>query len=140
MVAPSIKPATPADLAAMANRDRLEIVSGEIVQRATRSGEHSLAQAGLVGELYPFSRRAGGAGGPGSGWIVTQIHTLYPGGETYCHDVAGWRRDRMPGGQLGGQSSFDPMSTSRARRVDVVRAEPFEAIELRVGALFGDDD
>ncbi len=27
-----------------------------------------------------------------------------------------------------------------ARRGDRVRAEPFEAIELGVGALFGDDD
>src|SRR5437764_470742 len=66
------KPATLADLLALADDGRgYEIVSGELVEKQT-SGEHSRAQAAAMGVLFPpFSRRPGGSG-PGGWWFGTE--------------------------------------------------------------------
>lgn len=115
----------------------------------------------------------------------------YPNGDVYCHDAAGWRRDRLPDrpeswpvpirpdwvGEIVSPKHekhdlvtkprtlhaaevphywlLDPherlllvhrwsadgdVVVQRAVAGEKIRAEPFAAIELRVGALFGDDD
>ena len=87
--------ATFEDLAARDDPDRLEIVDGVIVEKAAPSMEHSWAETKLVAATDPFNRKPGSRG-PGGWWIVTEIHVEYPRGEVYCHDVAGWRRDRVP--------------------------------------------
>ena len=191
MAAPSRKSATLDDLIARGDPDRLEIVGGEIVEKAMPSPSHSLAEAKLAVAFDPYNRRPGGPGGPGGWWLFSEIHVEYPSGEIYCHDAAGWRRDRVPTrpaewpvrlrpdwvGEIVSphhekhdlvtkprtlQSSevphywiVDPeervllvhrwsvdgyIVVQRAAAGETVRAEPFDAIELRVGALFGDDD
>ena len=48
----------------------------------------------LAAAIAPFNRRPGGRD-PGGWWLLTEIHVEYPRGEIYCHDAAGWRRDRL---------------------------------------------
>jgi Uma2 family endonuclease len=90
----SRKPATGEELLARADADRLELIAGAIVEKAVPSPTHSFAEAKVVEAVHSFNRRAGGRG-PGGWWIFTEIHVGYPRGEIYCHDVAGWRRDRL---------------------------------------------
>lgn len=192
MVASSRKPAaTVADLVARGDYDRLEIVGGEIVEKAMPSFLHSLGERALGAVLDPFSGRVGGPRGPGGWWIVSEVHVEYATGELYCHDLAGWRRDHVPTrietfpvrmapdwvceivSPTHEKTDFvtKPRVLHRAKvphywilhpeeRVllvqrwspdgyvtvqqasagETVRAEPFEAIEIVVGELFGDDE
>lgn len=178
------------DLAAREDPDRFEIIGGEIVEKAVASVEHGWAKIKLAESMGPFNRKPGSRG-PGGWWIVTEIHVEYPRGEVYCHDVAGWRRDRVPvrptgwpirvrpdwvceivspkhekqdlvvkprvlhGAEVPYYWIADPEEqillvhrwspdgytvVQRAAAGETVRAEPFDAIELRVGVLFGDED
>ena len=189
MVQPSRRPATLEDLAACGDPDRLEIIGGEIVEKAAPSADHSWTKTRLVVTVGPFNRKAGGRG-PGGWWTFTEIHVAYPGGEV-CHDAAGWRRDRVPERPTGWPVRLRPdwvceivspkhekqdlivkprvlhanevphywildpeeqlllvhrwspdgyIVVLRATSGETVRAEPFDAIELRVGLLFGDED
>jgi Uma2 family endonuclease len=97
MAAPSRKPATLADLIARGDPDRLELVSGEIVEKAAPSGAHAHTETKLGAVIDPFNRKPGPKG-PGGWWISTEMHVEYGSGDLYCHDVAGWRRERLPGG------------------------------------------
>jgi Uma2 family endonuclease len=190
MAAPSKpKPATAADLDDIPEHDRLEIVGGAIVEKASPSPEHSFAESRLGGVLHGFNRRPGRRG-PGGWWILTEIHVEYATGEVYCHDAAGWRRDRTAERPTGWPVKLRPdwvceivspnherqdlvvkpralhaaevphywalhpeermllvhrwagagyMVVLTATTGDHVRAEPFDAIELDVAELFGDE-
>jgi Uma2 family endonuclease len=183
------KPATFEDLMARADPDRLEIIGGEIVEKVSLSPRQSRAEVKLAVAVDPFNRKPGSRG-PGGWWIFTEIHVGYASGEIYCHDTAGWRRDRVPieptewpvrirphwvceigspkherrdlvdkprvlhAAEVPHYWILDPDEkillvhrwspdgytvVQRAAAGETVRAEPFEAIELRVAALFGDD-
>src|SRR5262245_37630867 len=95
MVAPLRRPATFEDLLARDDSDRLEIIGGIIVEKAAPSPAHSFTENLLAVAIGPFNRRPGSRG-PGGWWICTEIHVGYANGEIYCHDTAGWRRDRVP--------------------------------------------
>jgi Uma2 family endonuclease len=187
---PSRKPATLDDLLARRDSDRLEIIGGEIVEKAMPSPAHAMAELELAAAIAPFNRRPGGRD-PGGWWLFTEIHVEYPRGEIYCDDAAGWRRDRVPqrpsewpvrirpdwvceivsprhekqdlvdkprvlhGAEVPHYWVLDPeerillvhrwsrdgyVVVQRAAGGETVRAEPFDAIELRAGILFGDDD
>ncbi len=191
MATPSRKPAALEDLIAHGDPDRLEIIGGEILERALPSPGHSLAGAKLAVAFDPYNRRPGGRGGPGGWWLFTEIHVEYGNGELYCHDAAGWRRDRVVErptewpvrirpdwvGEIMSPRHekhdlvtkprtlhafevphywlLDPeervllvhrwsaagyVVVQRAAAGETVRAEPFDAVELRVGVLFGDDE
>lgn len=182
-------PATVADLEAIADNDRLEIVGGAIVEKAAPSSAHGFAEGRLGGVLHGFNRRPGSRG-PGGWWIMLEIHVEHTSGEVYCHDAAGWRRDRHPERPSGWPVRSRPdwvceiVSPSherqdlvvkprvlhaaevpyywalhpeekillvhpwapdgytvvlRATSGDRVRAEPFDAMELDVSELFGDE-
>jgi Uma2 family endonuclease len=88
-------PATAEDLLAVVDHDRLEIIAGAIVEKAAPSPAHGFSETRLGGVLHGFNRRPGRRG-PGGWWIMTEIHVEYATGEIYCHDAAGWRRDRTP--------------------------------------------
>lgn len=192
MAVPSRSPkATTADLRAMGESSRAEIVDGEIIEKAMPSMGHAATQFAVAQVLGPrFNRRPGGRW-PGGWWIGTEVHVQYETHEVYCHDLAGWRRDRVPERPTGWpiqirpdwvcenlspkhekRDLVDKMRTLHANRVphywvlnpeekilvvhrweskgylvllsassgETVRAEPFDAIELRVGVLFGDED
>jgi Uma2 family endonuclease len=190
MAQPSARTVTFAELAARDDADRLEIVGGELVEKAAPSPDHSWAETKLVETMGPFNRKPGSRG-PGGWWIFTEIHVEYLHGEVYCHDAAGWRRDRVPArptewpvrirpdwvceivspkhekqdlvvkprvlhdAEVPHYWIVDPVEhlllvhrwspdgytvVQRATSGETVRAEPFDAIELRVGVLFGEDD
>src|SRR5205814_6121897 len=88
MAAPSRRRATLDDLVARGDTDRLEIVDGEIVEKAMPSPNHELAKAKLGVVLDTQDRES-------RWWISTTIHTGYADGDIYRHDAAGWRRDRL---------------------------------------------
>ncbi len=171
--------------------ERLEIHAGQVVPKEAARYEHSDAQRGVAAALtLPFQRRGGG-GGPGGWWLAVEPEVAYPGW-TFLHDLAGWRRDRVPEKPRGCPVTVAPdwvceiLSTNRkhdtvtkfdllaragvghywlvdvdARELVVhrledrkwvraaafiadepgarVRIEPFDAVELELGVLFGDD-
>lgn len=165
-----------------------EVVSGEIVQKASPSMRHGVVQANLVGYLFPFQRRRGGGGG--GWWLVPECTIELDCHEVYQPDIAGWRVERLPtvpnefpvrlppdwvsevlspstaGRDLSAKRRgyhrakvmhywiVDPfnqtLSVLRWRESEyaliqaagpgeVMRAEPFEAVELDVSALLGFD-
>jgi Uma2 family endonuclease len=92
--------ATLDDFWAIPEADRFhEIIAGEITPKASPSGEHGDAQAGIVGAIrLPFHRSTGGAGG---WWIATEVEVLLDGTDIVRPDVLGWRRDRCPERPIG---------------------------------------
>ena len=182
--------ATVADLLAMPAEERFhEVIDGELVEKATPTGEHGGTQAALVIRLGgPFGRRPGGRW-PGGWWFATEVEIQLA--EDVCRpDVVAWRRERVPERprgtpvlarpdwiceilsthkrndsvrkkriyhrhQVGHYWIVDPeeetlavyrwhpdgyLEVLAAERGQRVRAEPFEAVELTVGVLFGQDD
>lgn len=167
-----------------------ELIRGELVPKASPSGEHGAAQAGVVSALAPAFRRKAGSGGPGGWWFATELEVLFDSGDLVRPDVLGWRRENCPQKPTGTPVRLRPdwiceiLSSSNpkddtvkklrlyhqvgiphywivdpreamltvmrwssdgyvtvliAERDETVRAEPFQAIELAVGTLFGDD-
>jgi Uma2 family endonuclease len=167
-----------------------EFVGGELVQKATPSGEHGGAQAGVVGAVRPPFHRRPGSGGPGGWWIATEVEVLLTTGDVVRPDVLGWRRQRCAERPSGMPVKVPPdwiceivspsnakhdtlkklrlyhrvsiphywlldtrdatltvmrwsadgyLTVLRAESGETVRGEPFEAIEVAVGSLFGED-
>jgi Uma2 family endonuclease len=96
MTARSSRLATFADLQALAADDvRAEVIHGAVVEKASASGEHGGAQLSLGAVLgRRFHRRPGGRW-PGGWWFGFEVDVEYEVHEVYCHDAAGWRRDRL---------------------------------------------
>jgi Uma2 family endonuclease len=188
MAAPHTQLATFADLLALPDDVRAEIIHGTIVEKASPSAEHGRSQFSLGTVLGRRFHRPPGGRWPGGWWFGSEIEVEYETHEVYRHDAAGWRRDRVPDPPTGRPVRIRPdwvcevLSPSNAKRdlvdkfqvlhanrvphywiahplertlvvhrweprgylvaltageTDVVRAEPFEAVELRVAALFG---
>lgn len=182
-------PKTLADWLAQPAQARLELIDGELIEKAAPDELHSDAQGGLIAELRTHFNRRGGGGRPGGWWIRPEIDIVL-GGDGFRPDLAGWRRDRVPAMPRERPVSIRPdwicevvsdsnattdtvkklrryhqaglphywlvdpraqtlvvyrhqpdgyLNVLSAERAEVVRAEPFGAVELRVGLLFGDD-
>jgi Uma2 family endonuclease len=191
MVASRIKLATAADLAIRPGDARAEIIHGAIVEKASPSAEHGSSQLAFGAALGRRFQRGPGGRWPGGWWFGSEIEIEYETHEVYLHDVAGWRRDRVPqrpsGHPVGTRpdwacellspsnakrdlvDKFQVLHTSRvphywiadpleqtlivhrwepggylvvltAAAGDVVRAEPFDPVELRISTLFGVED
>jgi Uma2 family endonuclease len=191
MVARPSQLATFADLQALPDDARAEIIHGVIVEKASPSAEHGESQFAFSTVIGHRFQRRSGSRWPGGWWFGTEIEVEYEAHEIYLHDVVGWRRDRVPDRPSGRPVPTRPdwvcemLSPSNAKRDlvdkfqvlhanrvplywiahprehmlivhrwapagyvvvltaavgDVVRAEPFEAVELRVAALFGLED
>jgi Uma2 family endonuclease len=73
--------------------ERVELIDGEIVRRPMARFEHGVVQGNARAELDSLTRPAG----PGGGWwIATEISVAYEPHQCPSHDLAGWRRERMP--------------------------------------------
>lgn len=72
--------------------ERVELIDGEIVRRPMARGEHGMAQGNTREILGPLQHRDG----PGGWWIATEISVAYEPHECPTHDLAGWRRERLP--------------------------------------------
>lgn len=191
MAAPKL--ATYDDLLAFSEPEqkRAELIHGVIVERVGPSGEHSNTQAQLAGWLTQRFSRAHSERWPGGWWFASESDTQYETHEVFCHDLVGWRRERMQQRPHGRPQRIRPdwaceiISPSTEKRDfidkmpvlhragvpyfwivrpiektvlvhrwtpdgyvvraaaasgDVIRAEPFDAVELRVAVIFGDED
>ena len=87
----ALKLETLADLLADPD-ERVELIDGNIVQRPMARMEHGFVQGNTVAELDPFRR----ASGPGGWWIATEISVAYAIHQCPTHDLAGWRKERLP--------------------------------------------
>lgn len=88
------KLATYADLLALPEDVKAEVLAGEVVAQASPVFEHSYVQAALLELLRgPFERQRGG---PGGWWIVADIDVRLSEHDVVRPDVVGWRRERLP--------------------------------------------
>jgi Uma2 family endonuclease len=177
------------DYLARDEEERIELIRGTIVEKASTSPRHGVTQVGTASLLKgPFQRRPGGSS-PGGWWFFTELEVRFTE-EIFRPDVSGYRRERLPEIPTERVLSLAPdwvceilsrghekrdrvekLQTYFAhrvphywiidpdegtlevfRRTDLayalmltahrgqrVRAEPFDAIELSVGELLGDD-
>jgi Uma2 family endonuclease len=72
--------------------ERVELIDGEIVRRPMARSEHGIVQGNTTTELGTFSRKSG----PGGWWIITEVSVGYEPHQCPSHDIAGWRKERMP--------------------------------------------
>lgn len=71
-----------------------EIVGGELHLHPRPAGPHTVAASALGVEIgSEFGRQRGGPGG----WWILDEPELHLGADVLVPDVAGWRRERMPG-------------------------------------------
>lgn len=179
-----------ADLLALTEEVRAEIINGQIVEKAAPSFEHSSAQLTLGGWAQFVANRSTGGPPAGGWWFASEVDIQLEPHQVLRPDVVGWRRERVPERPRGRPVTLRPdwicevLSPSNARvdttvklaiyhrcgvphywlvdperetlmvqrwheagylvvlaaaRGEVVRPEPFEAAELKVGILFGED-
>jgi Uma2 family endonuclease len=88
------KGATAADLISL-GEGRYEILSGEIVEKAAPSYEHSDAQGAGITFLRSRFHHGGGPRGPGGWWIVSECEISIEPHEVFRPDLVGWRRERV---------------------------------------------
>ncbi len=77
--------------------ERVELIDGQIVRRSMARSEHALIQSGLSDEVSLFKRKQG----PGGWWIMPEISVRYNEHQCPTHDLAGWRKERLPNRPTG---------------------------------------
>jgi Uma2 family endonuclease len=90
------KLATYADLLALPEGVKAEVIAGEVVTQPSALPRHSKVQGALrsfVGQ--PFDDDDG-RGGPGGWWIFVEVDVVLGEHEIVRPDLAGWRRERLP--------------------------------------------
>lgn len=119
---PARKRATFEDLRDLGPERAVEVLGGEVVEKAVPTGEHGDAQAGIVGSLRgPFHRKSGGDP-PGGWWLATEVLIELERHELVRPDICGWRRERVPDRPTGCPVKTRPdwvcevLSSSTARR------------------------
>lgn len=93
-----------------------ELLGGAIVEKATPSGEHGDAQAGVVGAVRPPYQRPPGRGGPGGWWIATEVEVLLPAGEVVRPDVVVGAESARRSGPRGRRSASRRTGCARSSR------------------------
>jgi Uma2 family endonuclease len=73
--------------------ERVELLGGEIVRRPMARFQHGMVQGNTRAELNALVRGSGSGGG---WWIATEVSVAYEPHECPSHDLAGWRRERLP--------------------------------------------
>lgn len=91
---PKKRPATYADVEAAPEHLVAEIIDGELMTHPRPSPRHGVTANSLGDELTgPFQK---GRGGPG-GWVFAVEPEVRFGQHLLVPDIAGWRRERLPG-------------------------------------------
>jgi Uma2 family endonuclease len=122
-----------------------EMFDGDLYATPRPALPHTRAASVLGVKLGgPFDRK-----GPG-GWVILDEPELHFGNDVPVPDLAGWRRERLPAVPADAYMTLAPEQTlevlslesgkwtmleSHAGRLSV-RAPPFAAIELELGALW----
>lgn len=73
--------------------ERVELIGGEIVRRPMARFAHGRAQNRTALALGVLDEAEGNGGG---WWFATGISVAYEPHECPSHDIAGWRRERLP--------------------------------------------
>ena len=87
-------PATMADLEALPEGVKGEILDGVLYTQPRPRARHSSIRMAVAADLYGLFHR--GRGGPGGWWILAEPGIELPRATEFSPDVAGWRRTRMP--------------------------------------------
>jgi Uma2 family endonuclease len=88
------RPATVADWEAVPAPYTAHLIAGNLEVLPKPMPRHAHAQGQLFGELNgPFNRKRGGPGG----WLFLQEVDIRLGSDIVSPDIAGWRRERLPG-------------------------------------------
>ena len=93
MAEPAERRATYADLDALPDGTKAQLVDGSIFVPPRPSVPHQEAESALGEGLRPPFHR--GRGGPG-GWIILVEPEIRIGGASLSPDLGGWRRERLP--------------------------------------------
>ncbi|MBK5940966.1 Uma2 family endonuclease [Halochromatium roseum] len=80
------------DLLAWPGTEPVELIDGDIVQRPMSRFEHGQVQTALIGQAFPLVMQRQ----PGGWWIVPEISVRYNAHHCPSHDLAGWRKERLP--------------------------------------------
>ncbi|HEY4182344.1 MAG TPA: Uma2 family endonuclease [Kofleriaceae bacterium] len=88
-------PKTVDDMLLLPDDLRVELIEGEIVERAATVPRHGLSQLALGSALIRRFGRGPGGRWPGGWWILTEADVSYGTPNYFTHDLAGWRRERM---------------------------------------------
>lgn len=90
-------PATTADLLALPEEERFEIIGGELIPKEAARILHGQAQLALGHCLFGAFRRRGGGPPerPGGWWFASEVLIQFTPNEIRRPDAAGWRRERM---------------------------------------------
>jgi Uma2 family endonuclease len=75
--------------------ERAEVIGGELVVESMATFEHAQAQGGVTTEITR-NFRGNGPDGKGGWWIATEVTVVYGPRDGFRHDVAGWRKERVP--------------------------------------------
>jgi Uma2 family endonuclease len=134
MADPARRNATYDDLLRAPNHLLAELVGGELITSPHPGAAHGIAASATGGSLVPPFQF--GDGGPGGWWILPEPE-IHVDADVLVPDLAGWRRERMPGPPSGPYIGQPPdwvceiLSPSTAR-LDRVRKLPIYA-HWRVG-------
>ena len=184
--------ATAAELLATYGEDsRVEIIHGEMIEKAMGRPDHARQQFAVSSTIGRRFHRKPGGKWPGGWWLGAELHVQYEPHELFCHDLCGYKRDLHPEIPNTWPSAIRPdwvcellspghekrdlhdkwqvlqragvphywivhpeekvlhvyrLENDRyscvltATKGELIRAEPFDAVELRAGVLFGDED
>lgn len=96
MAIPERKLATYADLEALPEDCRFEVLEGEIVASPSPLPRHSAAQRAAGRFLGGPFHDDDGRGGPGGWWIFIEVDVALGPHDIVRPDLSGWRRERLP--------------------------------------------
>jgi Uma2 family endonuclease len=124
------RPATYADLQALPEGVKGEIIDGELFVQPRPRPAHARAATTIVSDIQgPYDL---GRGGPGGWWILAEPGVELPRSPEFSPDVAGWRRDRLP--ELPEDSSIQVVPdwicevlSPKTRAYDFLKKRPFYA-------------
>ncbi len=90
------KPATYAELVALGDESRAEILAGEITRLPAPLPEHGRTQGVLWKRVGGPFDDDDGRGGPGGWWILVETDVQLGVNDVVRPDLSGWHRERLP--------------------------------------------
>lgn len=132
------RPAVLADLEALPDTVRGEIIDGQLYAFPRPRAAHADLESGIVDDLRgPFQKRRGG---PGGWWILAEPGIEVARSPEFSPDVAGWRRERMPTLPANDAIRVVPdwaceILSPRTRSYDLLVKRPFYA-DIGIGHLW----
>ena len=95
-VAKKLKPLTIEEFESQYSETRCQFHEGEVWDAQATTAEHNNFQGAFAEILRPLFHKKGGPGKPGGWWILPECAVRYLTRNYFIHDLAGWRRSRVP--------------------------------------------